>query len=266
MEKKKGKDNSSLIILTVSAFVIFSLISAVLVSAIPDGATISVVGNSTKSPTGGGIANLTSGSQALPDVAGGYIFTMNVTGNTQNARWKAFIGNVTGKLTLQDSAGAVIYDWTLSQISGRVFATRSSATLNWSGIGCASLNITEEENRLLNHSSRDDNITATFATYSNQEFTVGTKTIAPNQCRTLNVYRNSAPNQVDTFEELVIYDRNSTPYDGFGSIGHVVYAQKLQAAGVGYNNNLYDFQMLVPERGESSWSSSTAYYFYVELS
>ena len=37
----------------------------------------------------------------------------------------------------------------------------------------------------------------------------------------------------------------------------------------GYRGQLgetYDFQMIVPEVGLDSWTSSTAYYFYVELS
>jgi hypothetical protein len=60
-------------------------------------------------------------------------------------------------------------------------------------------------------------------------------------------------------------------YDGTsaGSGGSVVYAALTTDNGHGYDGvtgNTYDFQMIVPERGVDDWASSTAYYFYVELS
>lgn len=267
MEKKKAKASGLFFVFIVAALTL--LLGAVVVSSAPDGVTITILGNTTKTSSGGGMANYTGNSTSLPNVAGGFIFTMNITGKTQNTRWKAFVGNATGKLTLEDSNAAVIYDWTLTTISGEVYATRSSGTINWTGIGCANLNITEEENRLLNHSSKDDNITATFSASNNDLITVGTKTLAPNSCRTLNIYANSTTNQVDTFEEMVLYDRNSTPFNfGVdGAVGNVIYTQQLESDALGYNNaSTYDFQMLVPERGETGWTSTTPYYFYIELS
>jgi len=256
----------------VSAFLLLAIVLAGLfsyhvTSATPDGVTVTILGNTSKSAVAGGFANFTGNDSTQPNRAGGFIFTMNITGKNQNLRWKAFVGNVSGRLTLDDAAGATIFDWTQSTLSGRVFSTRGSSSVNWSGIGCANTNITEEENRLLNHSSRDDNISATFSASTNQAFTVGVKSIPVNQCRTLNIYLNSTTNVLDTFEESVIYDQNFSGFNGSGSIGNLVYTQALQANAKGYNNQSnYSFQVIVPERGESTWQSSTPYYFYVELS
>ena len=48
--------------------------------------------------------------------------------------------------------------------------------------------------------------------------------------------------------------------------GNVVYVTPIEANIEGFNSNLYDFQMIVPENAGIGFSSSTAYYFYVELS
>ena len=235
-------------------------------AATPDGVTVTILGNTTKSAVAGGFANFTGNDTTQPNRAGGFIFTINVTGKNQNVRWKAFVGNVSGRLTLDDAAGATIFDWTQSTLSGLALATRGSGSVNWSGVGCAHTNITEEENRLLNHSSKDDNITATFSGLTNKAFTVGVKTMSAAQCKTINIYLNSTSNVLDTFEESVIYDQNLSGFNGSGAIGNLVYTQTLEANAKGYNNQSnYSFQMIVPERGESGWQSSTPYYFYVEL-
>jgi hypothetical protein len=63
-------------------------------------------------------------------------------------------------------------------------------------------------------------------------------------------------------------------YDGTNLTDYsagVIYAALIENDVSGYNGNdpvdntTYDFQMLVPEVGTDTWTSSTAYYFYVEL-
>ena len=47
--------------------------------------------------------------------------------------------------------------------------------------------------------------------------------------------------------------------------GDVIYASKIETDETGFDSLTYDFQMLVPEDGTTGFASSTAYYFYVEL-
>src|SRR3989338_5789452 len=84
------------------------LLYLTLVSAVPEGVnTITYISNSTKSLTAGNLINSTFNSSVGP---GGYIFTMNLDTTQQNKRWKAYVGNVTGKLTLDDASSYTIFD------------------------------------------------------------------------------------------------------------------------------------------------------------
>ncbi len=234
--------------------VLFSFVFVAYASAAPEGpSSITVVSNQTKSPLSGQIVN----------TSGGYITTLNITAVTQNTRWKAFIGWVSGRFTLNDASGSTIYDWSLSNaaITGEVYATRNASTIAWSRITCANTSVLQQENFYMNHTNPDDNITRTFtgdATHSS--FSIGGVTIGANACPTINTYINNATQTAD-FEEIALYDGFNT-----SSGGNVVFSTILEQDHNGYNNQTYDFQMIVPENGFSGFSGSTAYYLYVELS
>jgi len=232
------------------------------VFAAPVAPTISVKSNSTKTSTSGVIVNGTPEGSSKPDKAGGYIYTINLEAYSQNNRWKAYVGNVTGTFTLDDANGFTIYDWTATgTISGEIYATRSSNTISWANINCStSANITSEE-IIMNHTSNpSDNISRTFNETNNSQFYVGNVLIAEDSCYTTNTYvNNSALNPNNNFEEVILNDGTS-----------VVYATIMEDNEYGYNTNdtngmSYDFQMILPEQGKDGWDSSTAYYFFVEL-
>ena len=46
---------------------------------------------------------------------------------------------------------------------------------------------------------------------------------------------------------------------------NIVFAAKIEDGIAGYDGADYDFQMIVPENGDSGFAGSTAYYLYVEL-
>jgi len=99
--------------------------------------------------------------------------------------------------------------------------------------------------------------------------------LANDTCPTINTYVNDSQgpaNDDDLFEEILLYDgprkQNFTDVSGFRN---VVYATIVEQDVTGYDHTVsngatYDFQMILPEVGLDTWSSSTAYYFYVELS
>ncbi|MCX6750028.1 MAG: hypothetical protein NTZ83_01070, partial [Candidatus Pacearchaeota archaeon] len=58
------------------------------------------------------------------------------------------------------------------------------------------------------------------------------------------------------FEEVILYE--PTTYS-------VVFASLLNENVLGFNNNPYDFEMLVLENGHLTDTSPTTYYFWVEL-
>lgn len=196
--------------------------------------------------------------------SGGEISFLELNATVQNTRWKAFVGNVSGMLTLDDASGSTIFDWTLTTITGRIYATRNSSYIDWTSINCSNITHLIAEDSALVLTSADDNITKTFnASYNNtqnftasgnhSEFYAGTKLIYESTCPVLKTYVNNA-SQEGSFEEIALYDGVS-----------MVYATILENDTIGYNTERYDFQMIVPENGSSSFTSSTAYYIYAEI-
>jgi hypothetical protein len=244
-EIKKEKNNKSRNFLGLILIfgVLFSL--NLIFAATPDNPVITSVNNSTKTNTESGFFN----------ISGGYISTMNLAANFQNDRWKAFVGNVSGKYTLDDIAGQTIFDWTLSTITGRVYSTRDSGSIEWATISCANDTEMENENSALVHgSAASDNLTRTFNDTVHSGFWAAGTFITPNSCSyTLNTYINDAPQTTD-FEEISLHDGTS-----------IVYATILENDVVGYNGAQYDFQMLVPENASTAFTGATPYYIYVEL-
>ncbi|MFH1802559.1 MAG: hypothetical protein ABH864_03840 [archaeon] len=195
-------------------------------------------------------------STYMLNVSGGRVVIFNMTSDSQNNHWKAFIGRVSGSFTLDDAGGSTVYDWSLGSIGGEVYATRNSSTINWNNLSCATISNMESENAKMSHTSPQDNITATFDDTTHDEFFVATVNISLDSCSTLNTYVANAT-QDTSFEEVALYE-----YTG----GNMVYATILEENAYGYDNRTYDFQMIVPEVASPGWSGATAYYLYVEIS
>jgi hypothetical protein len=245
--KNRNKKQSLIFILTIVGILGVFLISFVS-AADPGGPDIvNITSNTTRTSIGAGTVN----------ISGGYVASMNLSATIQDIRWKAFVGHVTGLFTLQDSSGSTIYDWRLSSITGRVYTTRNFTTLNWVNINCSNITTLNQENINMNHTNANDNLNMTFNTTAgatHNSFYVGSKYISNSTCPTLNTYVNNAT-QDNYFEEMALYEGTS-----------MVYATILNQNRAGYNGQNYDFQMIVPENGASSFQGSTAYYLYVEIS
>jgi hypothetical protein len=216
--------------------------------AVPSGPTIVFIANETKQPSGATIINTTGGS----------ITTVYLNATTQNLRWKGYVGNVSGSLTLDDASDNTLFDWTLTDINGQIYATRYSGSINWSGVNCSNSTHVSLESIALNHTSKDDNISSTFSTQTHREFYVGTKQILQNTCYSVHTYVNSTA-QSSLFEEVILYDGTNS------SNGNTIFATPLEQNRYGFDNATYDFQMILPEVALPTWTSSTAYYFYAEL-
>ena len=192
---------------------------------------------------------------ATLNISGGRIATINVTANTQNSRWKAFVGNVSGSFTLDDASGSTIYDWSLTSLSGEIYATRFSGSITWANVNCSNITWMEQENVNMNHTNSQDNLSATFVAGTHTSFVLAGNNLVANSCRTLNTYVNNATQDTD-FEEVVLFEtiKNNT-----------IFTTILENEVTGFDSNSYDFQMIVPEIGLETFTGSTAYYLYVEI-
>jgi hypothetical protein len=202
--------------------------------------------------------------------AGGYIFNLSITSKVQNKRWKAFVGSVSGKLTLDDGDGYTIFDWDefSGTVGGEVYATRTSTAVSWVNINCtwgytnvSNKTVLENENQAMYLNSSDDNITRTFNDTIHPQLVIGSAIIPANSCFSTKTYNASARNTDYVFHETLLYD-GTTDLDG-----NLIYTTVVDTSDVsGYRNDTaYDFQMIVPENGSPTWNSATPYYFYVEL-
>jgi hypothetical protein len=179
---------------------------------------------------------------------------MNVT--QQSLYWKAYVGNVTGKITLDDDLNFTIYDWALSIGGGEVYATKKTTTVSWTNIKCANRSVVETENLFLNHTvGKTDSLNKTFRRNNHTAFYTGNVPFPANTCNhTVHTYINDR-SQKSSFSEVLLYDTS----------GYIVYASVMNRSAVGYNNEHYDFQLLVGEKGQDGSLPPIPYYFYVEL-
>ena len=221
----------------------FCLIS--IVFALPSGPEVTFYSNSSANPA----------NAATVNTSGGSITTMVLNSSTQNSRWKAYVGNVTGTLSLDDASDYSIFDWSVTNPLGEVYATRSSGTVDWANINCSTLqNITNEEVAINHTTNPNDNISITFNSQQHGSFYVGSVSIAANDCYSIHTHVNDTAQSSD-FEEMLLHDEEN-----------MIYTTTIESNVPGYRpNETYDFQMILPEIGVPGWTSSTAYYFYVEL-
>jgi len=261
----------TLVLLAIYIITIFSLVKA---DPIPPSVILNL-SKSTMGATGslGTYLNITGNGT----FGGGYIYTLSIQSKIQNKKWKAFVGNVTGKLTLDDGDGYTIFDWPQfsGSVKGEVYATRWPTSVNWSNINCTwgyrrdptqyqNKTVLERENQAMFLNSSDDNITTTFSYFNHSQLQVGFINIPANNCSSLKTYVNSSrggPYNEDIFTEVALYDGSNE------SNGKIIYATIIDATNrYAYRNDTnYDFQMILPENGSYLWNSATAYYFYVEL-
>ena len=249
MDTKNKKDTSTESI-TIACFALFLLIMfTTFTGAAPTGPNSIVISENT---TGA------SASSMMVNISGGYIAKMNMTVTSQNKKWKAFVGEIDGKFTLDDATGSTIYDWDSAITQGEVYATRTSGAVNWgsSSIRCATPAEIIAEDVVMGH-SEVANISSTFnATYGDggeSPFYVADVLIqASSNCSSTDTYVNNA--SVGAFDEVILYDSNN----------NIIFATILDDQNRGYDGGAYDFQMIVPENATVG-ASQTPYYIYVEL-
>ncbi|MBS3142879.1 hypothetical protein J4464_05835 [Candidatus Woesearchaeota archaeon] len=202
------------------------------------------VSTMTTTPSPGAVMNSTGGS----------ILTLDINATTQNYRWKGFVGNVTGELALLDSALNRLVTWNVQTITGELYATRNSTLITWSAVQCANNSVIAAEQEALNITTTDvDSINTTFSGTTHRGFYIGITQIAANTCRATALNVNNTQ-QSNYFQEILLSDR-----------GNLIYTSLLENATYGFNNQTYDFQMIVAENALQGSQPSTPYYFYIEL-
>jgi len=227
-------------------FLILALILFRLAIGQPAGADITYNVTETKTPAAAEYLN----------TSGGTFTTLIISGETQNLRWKAYAGNVTGVLTLDDAGDYSIFQWAPTDFTGEVYASRNDS-INWDNIRCANQTHIDDEETKMNHTQTSvDSINATFNSQIHKSFFVGNEPIGESTCRSAFTWANDTaqtPSVDAPFQEVLLHDTQSLVYTTF-----------VDDNTQGFNFNNYDFQMILPERGVAGYPN-TRYYFYLEL-
>ena len=186
--------------------------------------------------------------------SGGTISVYNLESTTQNPRWKAYVGNITGKLSLSDAASKSLFDWNIAITTGEIYATRNSSSVSWENIACASnANVAAEQQALNHNHTAEDNINRTFNQTNHNAFYVGITPISANSCKTVHLNVNNTF-QTTRWGEVLLYDGNTMLYTGL-----------IENNAIGFNNQTYDYQLLLAENAAEGNQPATPYYFYIEL-
>ncbi len=219
----------------------------------------------------------------------GNITTLTVYGKTVTQSWQGFVGNVTGLVVLEDSRNFTLYNWSMPNPRGEIYATYLSS-VDWSTglVKCWDWTITHDASYLqrgeyegwssltddednfpdtetLGMSVDDvDAINDTFSTSINHDaFYVGGQSITANTCPATLLFNDGGTTTAGLWQEVLLFDNKTNSTGHF--TGGVIYTSIIEENGVGYDGGQWDFQMIVGENGHNGDISSTPYYFYVEL-
>lgn len=190
------------------------------------------------------------------NTTGGSFTTLVLNATQQNYKWKAYVGNVTGKMALQDQSNYSIYNWQMSTISGNVYVSRNSS-IDWSDLECANTTTIENEDGFLNiNSTTIDSINSTFNTSTHKQFYAAAKRIDQGTCPAISTFVNGTAQSNganNKFQEILLQDIR----------GSLLYTTVIESQISGFDNSKYDFQMIVAE--DETKTTATPYYFYMEL-
>ena len=265
----------------VNRILLISVLLVVLLSAFayalsPFGATVTIGANETATE---------DTAQSAPAIAGN-ISVLTVSAFTVTQAWQGYKGTVTGVITLEDTSGDVLYNWSEASPEGEIFASTNSSLI-WPNIQCFNLtadgsygddtgnaggtskfgtNMTILEGEFNVTYDDSDGVNETFNVNGTQPqgeglihdlFYVNNLLFTPGECgAATHLFADSQSGEDSAFQEVLMYEPTTKS---------VVYATILDEDEAGFDGGSYDFQMIVLEDGHKIDTSISTYYFWVEL-
>lgn len=225
-------------------------------------------------PFGANVINLTS-SRMNASAAGnataiaGNVTELSISGFSITQSWQGYFGNVSGTIQLADSADNVMYNWSLASPEGEIYASTNDS-IAWSSIKCLEAErgtyfegleeefgiewddvdgVNETFSLLGTHENGFGLVHDLFYT-NNIEFTAG-------ECASTHIFAGSQNVSDSTFQEVLLYDTSTYS---------IIFTSILDDEDpIGFDGKSHDFEMLVLENGHLTDTSTTTYFFWVEL-
>lgn len=225
----------------------FSIVSAVQ----PFGASTVTEGASTRAPVD---------SPENNSAIAGNVTELTIYGSSITQTWQGYFGNVTGTVKLADSSNNVMYNWSLADPEGEIYASTSSS-ITWADITCFDLatNHGALETAFNIVSDDVDGINETFSQANEHDmFYTNNVQFLAGDCATTFVYDSTGTGVDNNFEEVLLTDQTSAT--------QVIFTSIIEETSLnGFDGADHDFEMLVLEDGHGTDTATTTYYFYVEL-
>jgi hypothetical protein len=245
MIKTQNRTENKKSVLSLIVLSLIFILSLSLVNAQPTGVTIS--DNITET------AGITAPSNRTDD--GGTITTLVLDVLQQNIRWKAYTGNMSGVLTLDDASGQSIFQWQMGaqDVTGDLFVSRSDS-VDWDAIQCSNESLLVDEQTFLGMGALSvDNLNRTFNETTHPQINIGLITIAQNTCRSAATYVNNTAQDISSADFPILALSSSTD---------IVYATPINKGASSYSTgDQTDFQIIVPNNP----ADTTTYFFYAQL-
>ena len=262
-----------------SVLLIVFLCTAVL-AVEPFGANVNPVSPSDRAPTD-------APGQDSNAIAGN-ITNMDVTGYSITQAWQGYFGNVSGTVQLADSGDNVMYNWSLASPEGEIYASTNNS-ITWAYIQCFNFtadgsygdagsggvpggtnlegtNLTQLETLFGIASDDVDGVDNTFSLDGSHEsgeglthdlFYTNNFQFDAGECLSTHLFTASNSSEDGTFQEVILYEPTTQS---------VVFTSILdEETPAGFDAKGHDFEMLVLENGHLTDTSTTPYYFWVEL-
>ena len=230
------------------AVIVVALVAAFtgIVSAVPDGATVTQSNNETQAEAIGGTA----------DAMGGNISQVNLAVSQQTAKWQGYYGIVSGDIVLAGATNTM-FTWSITNRTGEVYATPNSTIPIWADYYTtdAATNDVNIAFNLGTGSGVNDNATDTF-TNTHTAFNLSGNVVLT----TTGPCAKTMDNTSSSIWETVIL----TDGDGGSTVNDFLFVGLMQEHQVNFAGSACDYQMIVPDNPEDT--ATTTYYFYVELS
>jgi len=210
----------------------------------------------------------------------GNVTELNIFGYTTTQTWQGYFGNISGTIQLADAGDNVLYNWTLADPQGEVYASTNSS-VSWTNVQCFNFtangiggdesgnggttnlngtNLSVLENEFNIASDDVDGVNETFTLFgagTHDLFYTANKEFSEGECRSTRVYGDSGQGESNEFEEVLLYEPTTSS---------VIFTSLIEEGSIqGYDGGDHDFEMLVLEDGHSTDTDATIYYFFVEL-
>ncbi len=190
------------------------------------------------------------------DAQAGNVTQINITALAITKSWQGYYGNVSGTITLDTANNKTFYNWSMTSAKGQIYAARVAAP-DFTTVNCTTAGaITTEETALGQTATDSDSVANTFTGTANPQFYVGSVDIPANTCKTTNAFGSTGAQSSD-FYQVLLSDTNGS--------GNIIYTTLMNGTKAGFDGNNWDFELLVGQDGHTGGSTTTPYYFFVEL-